>query len=64
MKTYSLYNPKPRTDLGGTSGKNSLKDRLIKPVSKSTKWVAKTNSKIRESKIYNKAINNFMHRNR
>lgn len=34
MKIYSLYNPKPKTNLGETSNKNFLGNGLVKPMYK------------------------------
>ena len=63
MKIHLTLDPKPRIDLGGTSGKN-LADRLVRPVQKLIKSVIKTNSKVREPKTYDKAINDLIYGNR
>lgn len=63
MKIHPPYNPKPKTDLDGTTGKN-LADKLVKPAQELTKSVIETSNKVQEHKIYDKAINNSVHRNR
>lgn len=63
MKIDLFHNPKLRTNLGRTSNKNFLGDRLIKSVYKFAKLVIETNSKVQEPKTYNKAINDLIHRN-
>lgn len=67
MKIEDLYNPlvqKSRTDLGWTLGKNSLTDRLVRPIHKFTILVTKTNTKIRKLKTYDKVINNLIYKNK
>lgn len=49
IKTENLHDPlvqRPKTDLVGTSGKNTLVDRLVRPARKFTESDNKTNSKI------------------
>ncbi len=48
MKIQPPHDPKPRTDLGGTSGKNPLRDGLIRPAHEFAKSVTETSSKVRE----------------
>ena len=43
IKIHLSLNPKPRTNLGETSGKNPV-DRLVRPVQELAKSVTKTNS--------------------
>ena len=64
IKIYFFCNPKLKTNLSGILGKNSLRNRLIRPVYKFSKSVLETSSKMREPKTYNKAINNLIYRNR
>ncbi|MCJ1347848.1 hypothetical protein MMC31_006078 [Peltigera leucophlebia] len=64
IKIDLFHNPKPGTDLDGTSGKNPLGDRLVRPTRKFAKSVTKTTSKVREPKTYNEAINDPIHGNR
>lgn len=65
MKTHPPLDSKPRTNLGGTSGRNPLVgDGLVSPVYKIAKLVIKTSSKVQKPKIYDKAINNLLHRSR
>ena len=63
MRIQPPHNPKPRTDLGETLGKNPT-DGLVKLVQELTKSVTETSSKVREPKIYDEAINNPVYRNR
>ena len=63
MRIHPPHNPKPRTDLGGTSGKNPI-DELVRPVRELAKSVTETSSKVREPKTYDEAINNSVHGNR
>lgn len=42
----------------------NLLDKLIKPVQKLAKLITETNNKVRELKIYDKAISNLINRNR
>lgn len=67
MRAKGFYNPplaqRPKIDLVGTLGKNSL-NRLIKPAQKRAKWVIKTSSKVHEPKTYNEAINDLINGNR
>lgn len=45
IRIENLYNPlvqRPRINLGGTSSKNPLIDRLVKPARKFTKLITKT----------------------
>ena len=53
----------PRTNLDRASGKNPS-DGLVRPVQELAKSVTKRNSKVRESKIYDEAVNNLINRNR
>ena len=64
MKIDLSHDPKPRTDLGGTSGKNPLRDGLVRPVREFAKSVTEISSKVQEPKIYNEAINDPIHGNR
>lgn len=59
-----FYNPKLRTHLDEISGKNSLKDRLVRLMYKFAKSITETSSKLQEPKTYNKAINHPIYRNR
>ena len=63
MRIYLTFDPKPRIDLGGTSGKN-LADELVRPVQELTKLVTKTSSKVREPKTYDKTINDLIYGNK
>lgn len=63
IKIQLPYDSKLRIDLGWTSGKNPI-NGLVKPMQELAKSVTKTNSKVREPKIYDEAINNSIHRNR
>ena len=63
MRIHPPYNPKSRTDLGGTSGKN-LADGLVRPAQKLAKSVTETSSKVQEPKTYDEAINDPVHWNR
>ena len=63
MKIHLPHNPKPKTDLGETSGKNPA-DRLVRPAQELAKAVTKTSSKVRERKTYNEVMNNLIHGNR
>ena len=64
MRIHHPRNPKPKTDLGGISGKTPLGDRLVRPAYKFAKWVTETSSKVHEPKTYNEAINDPIHGNR
>ncbi len=46
MKIQPPHDPNPRTDLGGTSNKNFLRDGLIRLAHKFAKSVTETNSKV------------------
>ena len=48
---------RPRTDLGGTSGKN-LSDKLVRLAQELAKLVIETSNKVHKPKTYNKTINN------
>lgn len=63
IRTNSLFNLKPRIDLGKTSGKNPLiGDGLIIVVSyKIGKLVIQTSKKVWEQQTYNKTIINAIH---
>ena len=63
MRIHLPLDPKPRIDLGRTSSKNST-DGLVRPAQEFAMSVTKTNSKIREPKTYNEAINDPIHGNR
>lgn len=54
---------RPKTDLGGISGKNPS-DGLVKPTRELAKSVTKTSSKVREPKTYDEAVNDPINRNR
>ena len=55
---------KSRTDLDETIGENPLEELLVRLIYKFTKSVTEISSKVQESKISNKTINNSIHRNR
>lgn len=62
MNIYSLLNLELRTDLGGILSENlHVRDKLVRPICKFTKSVTKTNSKVQESKTYDKAISDLIH---
>ena len=63
MRIHPLHDPKSRTDLVGTSGKNPA-DGLVRPAQELTKSVTETSSKVRQPKTYDKAINDPVHGNR
>lgn len=42
--------PKPKTDLGRTIGKNLLGEQLVKPMYEFAKLITETNSKVQEPK--------------
>ena len=64
MRIHPPCDPKPRTDLGGISGKKPLGDGLVRPVYKFAKLVTKTSSQVHEPKTYDEAINDPIHGNR
>lgn len=64
MKIDLPHNLKPKINLSGTSGKNLLKNGLVKPLYRFVKSVTKTYSEMQKLKIYNKTINNIIYRNR
>lgn len=65
MRIHFFLDPKPRTDLGRTSGKNLLlRDELVSIAYKVAKSVAETNSKMQEPKTYDEIINNPVHESR
>lgn len=64
MRIQPPHDLRPRTEQDETSGKNPQRDRLVRPAHKFAKSVTKTNSKIQEPKIYDKAIHNLIHGNR
>ena len=55
--------PKPKTDLGGTSGKNTI-DRLERSTREFARSVTETSSKVRELTTYDETINDPIHGNR
>ena len=63
MRIHLPHDPKPRTDLGRTSGKK-IADELVRPVRELAKSVTETSSKVREPKTYDEAINDPGHGNR
>ena len=63
MRMYLSLDPKPRTNPGRTSGKNSI-DGLVRPAQELSKSVTKTCSKVREPETYNEVINDPIHGNR
>ena len=67
IRAEGAHNPplaqRPRTDLGGTSGKNPS-DGLVRPAQELAKSVTETSSKVREPKTYNEAVNNPINGNR
>ena len=63
MRIHLLFDPKPKTDRGKTSGKNPA-DGLVRPAQELAKSVTESCSKVREPKTYNEAINNPIHDNR
>ena len=64
MRIDFSHDPKPKTDLGGTSSKNPLRDGLVRPMHKFAKSVIKTSSKVQEPKTYDEVINDPIHGNR
>ena len=56
-------NPKPKKDLGETSGKN-LVDRLVRPGQEFPKSMTETSIKVQEPNIYDEAINDRIYGNR
>ena len=66
MRTEDPHNQikKPRTDIGGTSGKNPHTEWLVRPVHEFAKLVAETSSKVQEPKTYDEAISDPIHGNR
>lgn len=64
MKIDLFYDPKPKTDLGGTLDKNRLGDGLVRPVREFAKSVTETSSKVQEPKTYDETINDPIHGNR
>lgn len=64
MRIDLSHDPKPRTDLGRSSGKNPLRDGLVRPMRKFAESVTEISSKVREPKTYNEAINDPIHGNR
>ena len=63
MRIYPLHNLKPRTNLGGILGKNPV-DELVRLMREIAKLVIKTSSKVREPKIYDKAISDTIYGNK
>lgn len=59
-----FYDLKLKTDLGGTLGKNLLRNRLVRLARKFAKSVTETSSKVQKPKTYDKAINDPIYRNR
>ena len=55
---------KSKTDQGGTSGKNTPTEGLVRPTQEFAKTVTETSSKMWEPKNYDEAINDPIHRNR
>lgn len=55
---------KPKNDQDSILGKNSLAKGLIRLTQKFAKIVTETNSKVREPKTYNEAINHPINDNR
>ena len=64
MRIDLSHDLKPRIDLGEILGKNPLGDGLVRPARKFAKSVTETNSKVREPKTYDKAINDPIHGNK
>lgn len=64
MKIYISCKPKPKMNLDKISGKNLLRNRLIRSVYKFAKSVTETSSKSRKPKTYNEVINIFIYRNK
>lgn len=64
MRIHTLRNSMPKIDLGWISSKNPLRNKFVRPLYKFAKSVTKIKSKVREFKTNNKAINNFIYRNR
>ena len=64
MRIHLPCDPKPRTDLGGISGKNPLGDGLVRLAYEFAKSVTEISSKVREPKTYDEAINDPIHENR
>ena len=66
IRTKNSHNylvQRPRTDRGGTSGKNPP-EGLIRPAHKFAKSVTETSSKVHEPKIYDEDVNNPVHGNK
>ena len=55
---------KPRTDQGGTSGKNTPAEVLVRPAQEFAKSVTETCNKVREPKTYDEGIIDPIHGNR
>lgn len=64
MKIYIFCNPMPKIDLNRISSKNFLRNGLVRPLYKFAKSVTKIKNKVREFKTNNKAINDFIYRNK
>ena len=65
MKTQLSLDLIPRTDLSETIGEDPpVISRLVRPAYEVVKSVTKTSSKVREPKIYDKVIDNFIHEKR
>ena len=63
MRTQFLLDLKAKTDQDRTLGKNPS-DRLVRPTQELAKSITETNSKVREPKTYNEAINNSLNENK
>ena len=63
MRIHPHHDLKPKTDLGGTLGKNPA-DELVRPAQELAKLVSETSIKVREPKTYDEVINNPIHGNR
>ena len=64
MRIRPPCDPKPRTDLDETSGKNLLGDGLVRSAYEFAKSVTETSSKVQEPKTYDEVINDLIHKNR
>lgn len=57
-------NPKLKIDLSEILNENLLREQLIRHIYKFAKSVTEMSNKVRETKICNKAINDFIYSNR
>lgn len=64
LKVVFSHNLTSKIDLIGISGKSPLENRLVRLIYKFSKSIIETSSKVRESKTYDKAINDFIYMNK